>query len=437
VLSSDRKKILDHKLRYLEERTKKYIQMMELTYNSFASSSVLSPEGLQKKNIISVALKATNNVILLAQNLLRRHPDFDRAFINGITLSFHVQKDASTSKNGKEERDRKDGHKEKRKRYKEAEDDPKGEAHKTPAKREKKEEAPKRVPVVPSQDVLLPPASPVSPQGSPVVISIEDLPQVWKGNLGKADVAICRISAKQIEGPPLSDDVMQLLKGSSILAVKDRTPIGDLTQYLNQGKLPRVSVFYFQPENDTDGRPFIDFIHYLKSKDRAGIVRLSQHKIMYMVPSSPLASLLLTLTTHGAGSGLVKKDDVLLGVIESDVDKSAQSVINTANMNPLAFPMMQFPNMLNMPNFAIPNMGMMNMANLQAMPPTPEVPGMTSPKALPNVQGIPNFPNMPAFANVSNFAGMMPMNMYTYMQNLAAMQQLAQSQPDAQKSKSP
>jgi hypothetical protein len=90
--------MLDSKLRYLEERTKKYIKMvlrnrdclfwplifykMELTYNSFANSAVLSPEGLNKKNIvscsllsnveltskqISVALKATSNVLQLAQ----------------------------------------------------------------------------------------------------------------------------------------------------------------------------------------------------------------------------------------------------------------------------------------------------------------------------------------------------------------------------------
>eukprot|EP00026_Physarum_polycephalum_P004124 Phypoly_transcript_04141.p1 GENE.Phypoly_transcript_04141~~Phypoly_transcript_04141.p1 ORF type:complete len:651 (+),score=103.28 Phypoly_transcript_04141:233-1954(+) len=419
ALFGNRKKALDSKLQYLEERTKKYIQMMELTYNSFANSAVLSPEGLHKKNIISIALKSTNNVLLLAQNLLHKHPEFSSAFMNNITLSSKVQKDSTTNKQAKE-KDKRES--EKRKRYKEEEEDTKTDVQ-TQYKREKTDESvthgkhahnfSANTPIN-----ILPPASPMSPQGSPVIASIEDLPQVWRGSLGKGDAAICRIFAKQIEGAPLNDNLMQLLKGNSILAVKDRTPIGDLAQYLNQGKLTRLSVFYFQPQHESDKRPFVEFIQYLKSKDRAGITRLSLNKIMYMVPTSPLATLLLSLIPNGCGSTLLGKEDLLLGVMETDVDKPTPIGLNVTNMNSMTFPVMHFPNMLNManmgniPNFGIPNMAMMNMASTASE----KNPGVTSPKLLQNIATVPNatpqaninFPSVPNFPNMPNFPSMLP-----------------------------
>ena len=82
--------------------------------------------------------------------------------MNEITLSFKAQKDTNTSK--KESKDKVDTRVEKRKRYKE-EDATEG-LHKTQHKREKTEDPTKRAPPVADASIsLLPPASPVSPQG--------------------------------------------------------------------------------------------------------------------------------------------------------------------------------------------------------------------------------------------------------------------------------
>lgn len=62
------------------------------------------------------------------------------------------------------------------------------------------------------------------------------------------------------------------MSSAAIFAVKDRTPIGDLTTYLQLGKQDvkprRLSVINFQPEQPQEKQAFADFIHYLKSKDR-------------------------------------------------------------------------------------------------------------------------------------------------------------------------
>jgi len=89
-LAVDKKKDLDARLKHLEETTSKnYVQPMEVVRKSL--SKPVSPEEIQKKNIIDVALKATQNVLLLARNLLHKNPTFG-AITKNLVLSFTLVK---------------------------------------------------------------------------------------------------------------------------------------------------------------------------------------------------------------------------------------------------------------------------------------------------------------------------------------------------------
>lgn len=88
-LPADKKQDLDARLKYVVERTKKYTQQMEAARKTLQKAT--SPEDLQKKNIIEIALKATQNVLQLAQNLLQKQPVFSGP-ISKITLSYKLGK---------------------------------------------------------------------------------------------------------------------------------------------------------------------------------------------------------------------------------------------------------------------------------------------------------------------------------------------------------
>lgn len=88
-LPVDKKQDLDARLKYVVERTKKYTQQMEAARKTLQKAT--SPEDLQKKNIIEIALKATQNVLQLAQNLLQKQPVFSGP-MGKIILSFKLNK---------------------------------------------------------------------------------------------------------------------------------------------------------------------------------------------------------------------------------------------------------------------------------------------------------------------------------------------------------
>eukprot|EP00026_Physarum_polycephalum_P006046 Phypoly_transcript_06086.p1 GENE.Phypoly_transcript_06086~~Phypoly_transcript_06086.p1 ORF type:complete len:589 (-),score=107.81 Phypoly_transcript_06086:81-1763(-) len=95
-LAVDKKKDLDARLKHLEETTSKnYIQPMEVVRKSLVKAT--TPEEIQKKNIIEIALKATHNVLLLAQNLSHKNPIFG-AITKNLVLSFTIGKGKTSKK---------------------------------------------------------------------------------------------------------------------------------------------------------------------------------------------------------------------------------------------------------------------------------------------------------------------------------------------------
>jgi hypothetical protein len=91
-LAVDKKKDLDKRLKHLEETTSKnYVQPMEVVRKNLLKAT--TPEDIQKKNIIDIALKATHNVLLLSQNLLHKNPTFG-AITKNLVLSYTLNKNA-------------------------------------------------------------------------------------------------------------------------------------------------------------------------------------------------------------------------------------------------------------------------------------------------------------------------------------------------------
>jgi len=91
-LAVDKKKDLDARLKHLNETTSKnYVQPMEKVRKELIKAT--SPEDVQKKGIIEIALKATHNVLLLAQNLSHKNPTFG-AITKNLVLSFKLGKPA-------------------------------------------------------------------------------------------------------------------------------------------------------------------------------------------------------------------------------------------------------------------------------------------------------------------------------------------------------
>jgi len=82
-LAVDKKQDLDARLKYLEQRTKEYVRQMEQARKGITTQD-------NNKILLEVAIKATRNIILLAQNLLQRHPTFPGP-ANKLLLSFKSQ----------------------------------------------------------------------------------------------------------------------------------------------------------------------------------------------------------------------------------------------------------------------------------------------------------------------------------------------------------
>jgi hypothetical protein len=151
-----------------------------------------------------------------------------------------------------------------------------------------------------TQDIL--PVSPVSPPSSPSAT-----PSVWSGSLAKGDIVICKSIAFPFGGPALSTIayVFFIAHTSSlchhqnpppskcyttnlywiillnllvhftyfcrpdglpnVLNVKNRAALDSIGSYIN---VQQATILKFTPENESDKRPFNDFIVYLKSKNR-------------------------------------------------------------------------------------------------------------------------------------------------------------------------
>jgi len=108
---------------------------------------------------------------------------------------------------------------------------------------------------------------------------------------------------------------------SDTLNVKNRAAIESLTSFI---PINSATILKFQPEKESDKRPFNDFVAYLKGKNRAGIAAVGNCNV-YFIPQDCLA------TEIGASK------DSLLGVVV--VQKKPQ----TASLNNILQQIIQKP----------------------------------------------------------------------------------------------